>query len=116
MHAADLVGDVAALQREWLARAGRPRAISAAAKLIAILPARPIAESKGLTDAPRTDIDTLWAQIPRRVSESQRARFAVVVPTGFVSRTLEVASGVRTKLGVTSVYEVTDSDQVIDRS
>lgn len=42
VHAADLADDVAALQRDWLARAGRPRANSAAAKLIALLPAQPI--------------------------------------------------------------------------
>lgn len=41
-HAADLAHDVEALQREWLHRAGRPRADSAAAKLIALLPAQSI--------------------------------------------------------------------------
>lgn len=42
VHAAALAEEVAALQREWTQRAGRPRAGSAAAKLIAILPAQPI--------------------------------------------------------------------------
>jgi Fic family protein len=42
VHAADLADDVATLQRDWLGRAGRPRANSAAAKLIALLPAQPI--------------------------------------------------------------------------
>jgi hypothetical protein len=41
-HAADLADDVAALRQDWLGRAGRPRANSAAAKLIALLPAQPI--------------------------------------------------------------------------
>ena len=41
-HAANLADDVAALQREWRQRAGRPRADSAATKLIALLPAQPI--------------------------------------------------------------------------
>jgi Uncharacterized conserved protein len=42
VHAADLADDVATLQRDWLGRPGRPRANSAAAKLIALLPAQPI--------------------------------------------------------------------------
>jgi Fic family protein len=41
-HAADLADEIAALQRDWTRRAGRPRAGSAAAKLIAVLPAQPI--------------------------------------------------------------------------
>jgi Fic family protein len=41
-NAADLADAVTALQAVWTARAGRPRAGSAAAKLIALLPAQPI--------------------------------------------------------------------------
>jgi Fic family protein len=41
-HAAALADDVAALQAEWLERAGRPRPSSASARLIALLPAQPI--------------------------------------------------------------------------
>ncbi len=40
--AADLADDVANLQGEWARRAGNPRAGSAAARLIALLPAQPI--------------------------------------------------------------------------
>jgi hypothetical protein len=42
VHAVALADDVAALQREWTQRAGRPRSGSAAARLIALLPAQPI--------------------------------------------------------------------------
>jgi Fic family protein len=42
VHATALADEVATLQREWTQRAGRPRAGSAAAKLIALLPAQPI--------------------------------------------------------------------------
>ena len=42
VHAAALADEMAALQREWMQRAARPRAGSAAAKLIALLPAQPI--------------------------------------------------------------------------
>jgi len=41
-QAADLADDMAALQNAWLQRAGRPRPSSAAAKLIALLPAQPV--------------------------------------------------------------------------
>jgi Fic family protein len=41
-HAAQLGDDVANLQGDWTRRAGRPRAGSAAARLIALLPAQPI--------------------------------------------------------------------------
>lgn len=42
VHAAALADQVVGLQREWIERAGHPRAGSAAAKLIALLPAQPI--------------------------------------------------------------------------
>lgn len=42
VHATALADEVATLQQEWTQRAGRPRAGSAAAKLIAVLPAQPI--------------------------------------------------------------------------
>ena len=42
VHAADLADEIAALQGDWTRRAGRPRAGSAAARLIALLPAQPI--------------------------------------------------------------------------
>lgn len=57
-HAANLADDVAALQREWLQRAGRPRADSAAAKLIALLPAQPIVSAPTV----RTGIGTSQQQ------------------------------------------------------
>lgn len=41
-HAADLADAVVALQADWTRRAGKPRAGSAAAKLIGLLPAKPI--------------------------------------------------------------------------
>ena len=53
-HAADLADDVAALQAEWLERAGRPRADSAAAKLIALLPAQPIVSAPTVRAGIRT--------------------------------------------------------------
>jgi hypothetical protein len=42
VHAAKLADVIATLQGDWARRAGRPRAGSAAARLIALLPAQPI--------------------------------------------------------------------------
>ena len=42
VNAAALADQVVGLQREWIERAGRPRAGSAASKVIALLPAQPI--------------------------------------------------------------------------
>jgi len=42
---AELAADVAALEADWLRRAGRPRRDSAAARIIAALPAQPIASA-----------------------------------------------------------------------
>src|SRR3990170_3345752 len=46
-----------------------------------------------------TDIDTMYGQILRRMGGSPGVRYAVVVPTLFVSRTLDVGPEVRAKLG-----------------
>jgi Fic family protein len=53
-HAAALADAVAALQRDWFLRAGRPRAESAAARLIALLPAQPVASAPTIRVALRT--------------------------------------------------------------
>lgn len=50
-RAADLADDVASLQREWARRAGHPRAGSAAARLIALLPAQPIVSAPTIRGA-----------------------------------------------------------------
>jgi Fic family protein len=49
-----LAESVAALQAEWTTRAGRPRADSAAAKLIALLPAQPIVSAPTVRAAIQT--------------------------------------------------------------
>ena len=50
-RASDLADDVAGLQQEWTRRAGRPRAGSAAARLIALLPAQPIVSAPTVREA-----------------------------------------------------------------
>ena len=51
IHSAELADQIAALQGEWRGRAGRPRAGSAAAKLIALLPALPVLSAPTARDA-----------------------------------------------------------------
>jgi Fic family protein len=50
-RASDLADDVASLQQEWTRRAGGPRAGSAAARLIALLPAQPIVSAPTVRSA-----------------------------------------------------------------
>jgi Fic family protein len=58
IHAAALADEVASLQREWTQRAGRPRAGSAAARMIALLPAQPVMSAPTI----RTSIGTSQQQ------------------------------------------------------
>ena len=57
----------------------------------------------------------MWGQMLRRVSAHPDARFAVAVPTEFVSRTLDVGPHLRDMLKV-AVYEVTDDNRVIEHA
>ena len=56
--AANLANEVSSLQRDWFERAGRPRADSAAAKLIALLPSQPVVSAPTI----RTGIGTSQQQ------------------------------------------------------
>lgn len=47
----DLAGRVAELEAEWYERAGRPRRDSAAARIIPVLPAQPIASASTIRAA-----------------------------------------------------------------
>jgi hypothetical protein len=58
VHAVALADELVALQQEWTQRAGRPRAGSAAAKVIALLPAQPIVSAPTI----RAAIDTSQQQ------------------------------------------------------
>jgi hypothetical protein len=75
---------------------------------------RLIAEAKGRTMAARTDIDTMYGQILRRIEPAGPAEYAVVVPTLYADLALEVAPAIRERLRV-RVFEVTNDDVVIER-
>jgi hypothetical protein len=70
------------------------------------------AEAKGRTTAPGLDVDTLYGQLLRRMSDpAQGARYAVVVPTPALNAALRVPAWVRDRLSV-DVYEVGDDAEV----
>src|SRR5438034_11571442 len=61
------------------------------ADVVAVLGSRRlVAEAKGRTMAARTDVDTMYGQVLRRIEIGTDTEYAVVVPTAFVSRALDV--------------------------
>lgn len=75
---------------------------------------RLIGEAKGRTSAPRTDIDTMYGQLLRRMTSDRGTTYAAVLPSAFVLRALDVAAEVRERLGI-RIFEVTDDDRVVGR-
>ncbi len=76
---------------------------------------RLIAEAKGNTGANSgLDVDTMFGQLLRRMSDETVTRWAVVVPSRVVMKVLRIPEAIRERLGV-EVYEVTDIDEVIRR-
>lgn len=70
------------------------------------------AEAKGRTAAIGLDVDTLYGQLLRRMTDPDSgARYAVVVPTPAVQAALRVPAWVRQRLGI-DVYEVDDAGTV----
>jgi hypothetical protein len=73
------------------------------------------AEAKGRTTALGLDVDTLYGQLLRRMTDPHAdARYAVVVPTTGVQAALRVPDWVRQRLGI-DVYEVDDCGKVHPR-
>ncbi|MGD0701667.1 MAG: hypothetical protein ABSA02_17500 [Trebonia sp.] len=73
------------------------------------------AEAKGRTAAIGLDVDTLYGQLLRRMTDPDaRARYAVIVPTAAVPAALRVPAWVRQRLDV-DVYEVDDAGGVHPR-
>jgi hypothetical protein len=75
---------------------------------------RLIAEAKGRTMAARTDIDTMYGQLLRRMDGSDDTEYGVVVPTLFLAITLDVPQSIRDALRI-RVFEVTDEGSTIER-
>jgi len=70
------------------------------------------AEAKGRTSEPGLDVDTLYGQLLRRMTDDNaRVRYAVVVPTQATRAALRVPAKVRQNLRI-DIYEVTDDDTV----
>jgi hypothetical protein len=74
------------------------------------------AEAKGRTAAIGLDVDTLYGQLLRRMTDPDAgARYAVVVPTAAVQAALRVPAWSRQRLGI-DVYEVDDAGRVHPRT
>ena len=70
------------------------------------------AEVKGRTTDPGLDVDTLYGQLLRRMTDDHTgARYAVVVPTFALRAALRVPQCVRDRLSI-DVYEVNDEGHV----
>jgi hypothetical protein len=77
---------------------------------------RVCAEAKGRTASPGLDVDTLYGQLLRRMSDPRPGtRYAVVVPTAGLKAALRVPARVRDRLCV-DVYEADDNAGVHPRS
>jgi hypothetical protein len=76
---------------------------------------RLVAEAKGRTAAPRTDVDTMYGQLLRRIAGDASTSYAAVVPTSFISRALDVHAEIRAVLRL-QVFEVTDDNTVIEHA
>jgi hypothetical protein len=77
---------------------------------------RVYAEAKGRTTSPGLDVDTLYGQLLRRMSDrGPGTRYAVVVSTAGLKAALRVPAWVRDRLCV-DVYEVDDNAEVHPRS
>ena len=73
------------------------------------------AEAKGRTTETGLDVDTLYGQLLRRMTDpGPGTRFAVVVPTIALTAALRVPAPIRDLLRI-DIYEVDDSDQVHPR-
>lgn len=66
---------------------------------------RLVAEAKGVTTSPGLDVDTMYGQLLRRMSDTPGTRYAVVVPDKAVSAALRVPDAVREVLAI-DVYGV----------
>lgn len=76
---------------------------------------RLVAEVKGRTSDPGTDLDILYGQLLRRMSDDPATRYAVVVPEGRALRAaLRVGASTRALLGI-SVYVVGDDGQIVEQ-
>lgn len=71
-----------------------------------------VAEAKGRTAAPRTDIDTMYGQLLRRMRPNLATTYAAVLPSSFVARALDVPIEIRHMLRI-ALFEVTDDGWVI---
>jgi hypothetical protein len=61
---------------------------------------RLVAEAKGITSSPGLDIDTLYGQLLRRMTDLDGTTYAVVVPEKLVATASRVPLAVRSRLNI----------------
>ena len=72
---------------------------------------RLIGEAKGVTTAPGLDVDTMYGQLLRRMTEETGTRYAVIVPEKLVAAASRVPKSVREGLKI-DLYSVDANDIV----
>jgi hypothetical protein len=94
--------EVVAVFAQWLADNGwRVRTDVAFADVVAERgDDRLIAEAKGVTSSPGLDMDTLYGQPLRRMTPTQRTRYAIVVPESLVPTASRVSASIRQRLDI----------------
>lgn len=75
---------------------------------------RIIGEAKGRTTSPGLDIDTLYGQLLRRMTDDAATRYAVIVPPHLLAAVERVPSGVREALRI-DVFLVDEDGEVTRR-
>jgi hypothetical protein len=61
---------------------------------------RLVAEAKGITSSPGLDIDTLYGQLLRRMTELESTTYGVVVPEQLIQAASRVSKEVRARLKI----------------
>lgn len=74
---------------------------------------RLVGEAKGVTTSPGLDVDTMYGQLLRRMTDDPETRYAIIVPEKVVPAASRVPAAVRLRLRI-DLYGV-DPDDVVRR-
>lgn len=74
---------------------------------------RLVGEAKGVTTSPGLDVDTMYGQLLRRMTDEPGTRYAVIVPEKVIPAASRVSESVRRRLDI-DMYGV-DVDDVVRR-
>lgn len=74
---------------------------------------RLVGEAKGVTTSPGLDVDTMYGQLLRRMTDEPGTRYAVIVPEKVIPAASRVSESIRRRLNI-DMYGV-DVDDVVRR-